>query len=124
MHNFIRTPTNEALNEATIGSVRAYPKGLAIHGLGVDELLCYVPCPPELAVAWRDALSDLLTSPRKGRSLPQIDWARIAISVSPQWAAEQGLAEAVPIAPPVGPVRAVAASTPTRRPVPTAVAAE
>jgi hypothetical protein len=96
--NFFITPKGDALGISKVGGVRAIETGLLILGSGDDELLEFDECSFKVAVAWRDAMADMLTNLRPGRKPPQPDWKALAIDADPAWARQKGMI-ATPAAP-------------------------
>lgn len=87
---FLRSPSGCSFNIFRIGGVKAVETGLIILGTSPDELLDYVETSARVAVAWRDAMADVLDNHRPHRPLQQIDWGRLAAEADPAWAAENG----------------------------------
>jgi hypothetical protein len=78
--------------------VKALESGFLVTGIGTGAeppILEYLPCPPEVARVWRDALAEVLElhSHRPNRPVKRIDWLGLAASVDREWALEQGWSE-------------------------------
>jgi hypothetical protein len=108
---FFRAPSRNAYSIDRIGGAKATEEYYIILGNAPDEILEFMEVPTEVAIAWRDATVDLLSTHRPHRPLRQIDWSGLAVSADPKWAADQGWitppAPQAPAAAPVSPVRPI-----------------
>jgi hypothetical protein len=102
--SFLSTPDGNVFTIQRIGGAKAVLNGFLLLGTGVDEVLEYVDTPTEVALAWRNAIVQVLQHYRPGRTLPSLDWRMIAAEAHPSWAEERYGVPAVP------------APTPARRP--------
>jgi hypothetical protein len=105
--NLLTTPGGDMFNLARFGGVKAVDDGFLILDAGSSDLLVYVEAPTNVAMAWRDALTERLANHRRNRPVAQLNWLAIAAEVDPQWAAEN--AWVGPAAPPAGATTAPAA---------------
>ncbi len=83
---YIATPDGNVVLASKIGGCKAHRSGFAVLGTGTNETLEYIPCPPAVSIAWRNAFSPmLLGGARSGRPLLQLDWIAIAMAADPEW---------------------------------------
>ena len=92
---FVTFPSGSLFNLFSIGGVKAVETGLLTLGVGTGAeppILDYFPCPSEVAVAWRNALTSAIEahSHRPNRPFKQIDWLDVAAGADLQWATSQG----------------------------------
>jgi hypothetical protein len=97
--SFIKTPSDNMYSKERVGGVKALENALMILGNGPDEILEYLEVPTAVALAWRDALVNLLSGHRPNRPLRQLDWLAIAASADPTWAAANGWVSSAAAAP-------------------------
>jgi hypothetical protein len=85
--NYLTTPAHNVYSIGRIGGAKATANHFVILGQGTNEALEIHACPGAVAVAWRDALTEILLAPRPSRGGgDQIDWAELAFAVDPKWA--------------------------------------
>ncbi len=109
MPTFITSPSGHLYNVFGIGGAKALDSGFLLLGIGTGSerpILDYIPCPPKVSVAWRDALAVALEahSHRPNRPMRPIDWLAVAASVDREWAIanEWSDAEVAPDTKPAG----------------------
>jgi hypothetical protein len=77
-------------NTGRFGGVKVVENAFLILDASSSDLLVYFEAPTEVALAWRDALNNVLASQKRHRPVQQLDWLAIAANVDPTWAKEQG----------------------------------
>jgi hypothetical protein len=111
---YLSTPKGDLYSLGRVGGCKAIASGLLILGSGADELLELTEATECVALAWRDALHDLLQNHRPGRPLRQLDWLGIAAAVDPAWASTHGWEQ------PLAAATATVNAPPKRGPAPAA----
>lgn len=86
---FIKTPDGNLISNVRIGGFKAFTRGLVILGNGQNEVIEFYPCPPEVAIEWRNAFIDVLRGEPTNRPETDIDWMALARAVAPDWVAKQ-----------------------------------
>ena len=87
---FFRMPSGNAYHISRIAGARAVEEAFLALGNAEEGLLEYDEAPTDVAVAWRDAAVEVLTSYRPNRPLRQVDWWGIAAKIDPGFARANG----------------------------------
>lgn len=88
--SFLRSPQGNGFHISRIGGAKAVQDGFLLLEISEQGLLEYSEVPTAIAIAWRDALVDSLTSYRPKRPVTQIDWWGIAATIDEALARENG----------------------------------
>ena len=88
--SFLRSPQGNVFHIGRIGGAKAIEGGFLLLEIVDQGLLEYSDAPTSVALAWRDALAEALTSYRPKRPVTQIDWLGIAATKDEVFARENG----------------------------------
>lgn len=76
--SFLRSPHGNVFHIGRIGGAKAVEEGFLLLDNSEQGLLEYTEVPTAIAIAWRDAVVEALTSYRPKRPVKQVDWWGIA----------------------------------------------